>query len=114
MVLQIAYFHVTLELFCHTADSRGMQMVQGMYLALALSGYLLSYLLLNPWFLLISLYLAPALRFGSLRSFSLGICDCTFNTEDGGLHMAGGSFLYFLISPILLPVMLMKTLRSKP
>ena len=81
-------------------------MALGLYLALAFSGYLLSYLFLNPWFLLISLYLAPVVRFGSWKSFSLGICDCTFNTEDGGLHMAGGLFMYLVISPLIVIEML--------
>ena len=83
-----------------------MPMGFALYLALCFTGYLLSYLFLNPWFLLISLYLAPVLRFGSFKSFSLGICDCTFNTEDGGLHMAGGFFVYLLISPLVLLEML--------
>ena len=91
-----------------------MNRIQILYLFLSIAGYLLAFLLVNPWFLLISLYLAPACRFGSFKSFSLGTYDFTFNTEDGGLHMAGGTFLYFLISPILLPVMLLRTLRSKP
>ena len=84
---------------CHTGDSRGMPMGFALYLALCFSGYLLSYLFLNPWFLAISLYLAPVLRFGSFKSFSLGIVDCTFNTEDGGLHMTLGLFGHLLVLP---------------
>ena len=80
-----------------------------LYLALCFTGYLLSYLFLNPWFLLVSLCLAPVLRFGSFKSFSLGICDCTFNTEDGGLHMAGGFFMYLLV----LPFMAVERLQGK-
>ncbi len=72
-----------------------------LYLVLSATGYLVSFTLLNPWFLLISLYLAPVVRFGSFKSFSLGVCDCTFNTEDGGLHMAGGLLMYLLISPLI-------------
>ena len=70
-----------------------------LYLVPCFTGYLLSYLFLNPWFLLISLYLAPVLRFGSFKSFSLGICDFTFNTEDGGLHMTLGLLGWFLLLP---------------
>lgn len=98
---QLMRFLPRLSFRCHTGDSCGTPMVLRLYLALAFSGYLLSYLFLNPWFLLISLYLAPVLRFGSFKSFSLGICDCTFNTEDGGLHMAGGFLMYLPLLPLL-------------
>ena len=104
---QRAHFLIALSFRCHTGDSCGMPMVLRLYLALAFSGYLLSYLFLNPWFLLISLYLAPVLRFGSFKSFSLGICDCTFNTEDGGLHMTAGLFGYLLILPFVAIEMLL-------
>lgn len=76
-------------------------MSQIIYVVLSATGYLLALLLVNPWFLLISLYLAPIYRFGSFKSFSLGAFDCTFNTEDGGLHMAMGSLFYFLLSPLM-------------
>jgi len=33
------------------------------------------------------------------QSFSLGICDCTFNAEDGGLHLILGLFGYLLTLP---------------
>ena len=96
---QLMRFLPRLSFRCHTGDSRGMPMGFALYLALCFSGYLLSYLFLNPWFLAISLYLAPVLRFGSFKSFSLGIVDCTFNTEDGGLHMTLGLFGYLLVLP---------------
>ena len=103
---QLMRFLTRLSFRCHTGDSRGMPMGFALYLALCFSGYLLSYLFLNPWLLAISLYLAPVLRFGSFKSFSLGIVDCTFNTEDGGLHMASGPLMYLLICPFLLVEML--------
>ena len=80
-----------------------------LYLVLAATGYSLSLLLVNPWFLLISFYLAPVSRFGSFKSFSLGAFDFTFNTEDGGLHMAMGSLFYLLLSPF----MVFEFLRGK-
>ena len=83
----------------HIGDIRIMPIKFALYPTLRFSGYLLSYLFQNPWLLLISLYLAPVLRFGSFKSFSLGICDCTFNAEDGGLHMALGLFGYLLTLP---------------
>ena len=91
---------------CHTGDIRAIAMGFVLSLALCFTGYLLSYLFLNPWFLLISLYLAPVLRFGSFKSFSLGICDCTFNTEDGGLHMTLGLLGWLLLLPFALIEML--------
>ena len=94
-----AFLLPCLSFRCHTGFSRGLSMGIALYLALCFTGYLLSYLFLNPWFLLISLYLAPVLRFGSFKSFSLGICDCTFNTEDGGLHMTLGFLGWFLLLP---------------
>ena len=75
-------------------------------LVLSAAGYLVSFTLLNPWFLLISLYLAPVVRFGSFKSFSLGICDFTFNTEDGGLHLTLGLFGYLLTLPFVVIEML--------
>ena len=96
---QLMRFLPRLSFRCHTGDSRGMPMGFALYLALCFSGYLLSYLFLSPWFLAISLYLAPVLRFGSFKSFSLGIVDCTFNTEDGGLHMTLGLIGYLLVLP---------------
>ena len=70
-------------------------------LVISAVGYLLSFLLANPWFLMMSFYIAPVCRFRSFKSFSLGICDCTFNTEDGGLHMAGGFLMYLPLLPLL-------------
>ena len=63
-------------------------------------GIIFSLLTHNPCFLFINFYLAPVFRFGSLKSFSLGLFDFTFNTEDGGLHMAMGQFIYAFIAPI--------------
>ena len=80
-------------------------------LVISAAGYLLSFLLANPWFLLISFYIAPVCRFGSFKSFSLGICDCTFNTEDGGLHMASGPLMYLLMSPLVVLEMLQANLK---
>ena len=115
---QLMRFLPRLSFRCHTGDSCGMPMVLRLYLALAFSGYLLSYLFLNPWFLAISLYLAPVSRFGSFKSFSLGICDCTFNTEDGGLHVSMGSLIYSFVLPIFvceeLGILLLKVFRAKP
>ena len=81
-------------------------MTFSLYLLLSITGYLLSFLFANPWPLLISLYLAPSIRFASFKSFSLGIVDLTLNTEDGGLHMAMGSLVYSLMSPYLVLQML--------
>ena len=71
-----------------------------LYLVLTWTGFLASIFLRNPWFLLVNFYLAPVVRFGSFKSFSLGVCDCTFNTEDGGLHMAGGQWIYAFAAPV--------------
>ena len=79
-------------------------------LVISAAGYLLSFLLANPWFLFISFYIAPVIRFGSFKSFSLGVCDCTFNTEDGGLHMSLGPLMYLLISPLVV----LEMLQGKP
>ena len=79
-------------------------------LVISAVGYLLSFILANPWFLMMSFYIAPVCRFRSFKSFSLGICDCTFNTEDGVLHMALGPLVYLLICPFLL----VKVLQGKP
>ena len=76
-------------------------------------GYLLSVLLVNPWFLLISFYIAPVLRFGSFKSFSIGISDFTFHTQDGGLHMTLGLIGYLLAIPMWLFEMLNEKLRGK-
>ena len=80
-----------------------------LYLVLAATGYSLSLLLVNPWFLLISFYLALASRFGSFKAFSLGAFDFTFNTQDGDLHMAMGSLFYLFLSPF----MVFEFLRGK-
>ncbi len=48
------------------------------------------------------LWLLPSWRFRSPKSFSLIIVDCTFNTVDGGLHMALGLIAYPIVIPLLL------------
>ena len=71
-----------------------------LYLVLTWTGFLASIFLRNLWFLLVNFYLAPVVRFGSFKSFSLGTMDCTFNTEDGGLHVAGGQLIYAFAAPV--------------
>ena len=69
---------------------------------------------ISPWLVLLSLYVAPVFRFGYWASFSLLIADCTFGTEDGGLHMAGGPLLYLLLSPAVAIDYLLGKSSSKP
>lgn len=64
---------------------------------------------ISPWFLFINAYIAPAFRYGSWKSFSVLLFDFTFNTDDGGLHMAGGPIIHL----IFLPVMLMEIIMEK-
>ena len=72
------------------------------YLALVWTGLITAVVSKNPWLLFITFYLAPVWRFGSFKSFSLGAFDGTLNTEDGGLHMAGGTLFYLISSPVVI------------
>ena len=106
----LAFFRCT----AHTSHRCGISMgFWVLYLVVSAIGYLLSVLLVNPWFLLISFYIAPVLRFGSFKSFSIGISDFTFHTQDGGLHMAMGSIFYLLLTPWGVFEMLREKLRGK-
>ena len=108
------FFLAFLRCTVHTAHRYGILMgFWVLYLFVSATGYLLSVLLVDPWFLLISFYLAPVLRFGSFKSFSIGICDFTFHTQDGGLHMAMGSIFYLLLTPWWVFEMLREKLRGK-
>jgi len=72
-----------------------------LWISVQVLGFALTFFV-NPWFLIINVYIAPVLRFSYWASFSLLIADCTFRTEDGGLHVAGGPIVYLLLSPIIL------------
>ena len=54
----------------------------------------------NAWLLLITLYLAQVVRFGSIKSFSLGLFDFTFHAEDGELYGAMGTLFYAIMTPV--------------
>ena len=47
----------------------------------------------------------PVFRFGSPKSFSLILFDFTFNTDDGGLHIAMGLLTYPFLLLLILPEM---------
>jgi len=70
------------------------------YLSLVWTGFLTAIRHQIPWLLLITLHLAPVVRFGSLKSLSLGLFDFTFHTEDGGLHGAMGTAFYAITTPV--------------
>jgi len=72
-----------------------------LWITVQILGFALTFFV-NPWFLIINVYLAPVLRFGYWASFSLLIADCTFGTVDGGLGVACGPLIYLLLSPIIL------------
>jgi len=81
-----------------------------LWIALQVLGFALA-LLVSPWFLVVNIYIVPVLRFNYWASFSLLIVDCTFGTEDGGLHAAGGPIVYLLLSPLILADFIKKRTR---
>ena len=67
----------------------------------------------SVYFLVFPVWLAPAIRFGSLRSFSLLLSDFTFNTVDDGLHMDISSIIKAIMYILVLPDIVSKFLRKK-
>ena len=85
----------------HKAAKPKMWIPLPLWITVQVLGFALTFFV-NPWFLIINIYIAPVLRFSYWASFSILIADCTFGTEDGGLHMAAGPILYLLFSPMFL------------